>query len=102
MADQTYRGLAYRQATSKGAPWLVTFVAIAEDITAWVGIPRRSSDKSLVGFQRLEDQTRAEKAQKFFEDPNNQSPTALIVGIHQMAPGIPQAIELVFDDGSEG
>src|SRR3954453_5574122 len=83
VAEFVYEGIAYKQALDPDtAPWIMTFVAPAEDITAWAGVPRRSSDR-LAGFQRAVDEPRRERAEEFFTQPPNQSPTAVIVGIHQ-------------------
>lgn len=40
----TYRyvGRAYRQAIDEQAPWLLSFVADADELTRWAGVPRRS------------------------------------------------------------
>ena len=81
MATYTYPGTAYKQSLHRDAPWIVSFVAPAEELLLWAGIPRRS-DQKLVGFQRMDDELRVNRAQKFFTTENNQSPTALIIGIH--------------------
>jgi hypothetical protein len=80
-----YNGTAYKQGTDPNAAWIISFVARAEELLDWVGIPRRS-ERGLVGFQRIDDPVRVERAKQFFMEPLNQSPTALIVGIHN--PGI--------------
>lgn len=92
-----YSGIAYRQTTDSSAPWLVTFVATAEDISSWAGIPRRS-EKGLIGFQRPDDERRVTQAEGFFKNTKNQSPTALIVGIHRPASGERPRVRLVFTD----
>jgi hypothetical protein len=76
-----YLGTAYRQATDANAPWLVSFVATAEELLSWCGIPRRS-EQNQAGFQRLDSPARVLRAKEFFEQSSNQSPTALIVGLH--------------------
>jgi hypothetical protein len=86
---KTYPGFAYRQALDKTAPWIINFVATAEDLLSWVGIPRRT-EKGLIGFQRLDEDKRVIRAKEFFSTPLNQSPTSLIIGIHEAAgPGDP-------------
>jgi hypothetical protein len=78
-----YIGTAYRQALDAKAPWLVSFVATAEDVSTWAGIPRRT-EKGLIGFQRPDDDNRVARAAEYFKDPQNQSPTALILGVHRV------------------
>lgn len=81
-----YKGFAYRQGLTAETPWLVSIVVPAEELLEWAGIPRRS-EANLVGFQRAYDTDRVERAKEFFREPLNQSPTALVVGIH------PQSVE---------
>jgi len=57
-------------------------VVRAEELLTWAGIPHRAQDK-LIGFQRPEDYARVEAARAFFSMSVNQSPTSLIVGIHE-------------------
>ena len=99
--QKEYAGFAYRQAKDASAPWLVAFVATAEDLLTWVGIPRRS-DKGLIGFQRLDEEPRVIRAKKFFDMPTNQSPTALIIGIHKPSTEANRSVRLEFiDDASK-
>src|SRR5437879_5348949 len=98
MAQLTYRGFAYRQTEAPAAPWLVTFVASSEELLTWAGIPRKS-EQNLTGFQRPMDDARVAKAKAFFDMPNNQSPTALIVGIPKPVPDQQPAIQLVMNEG---
>ncbi|MEJ8826286.1 hypothetical protein WKW80_30405 [Variovorax humicola] len=96
--ERDYFGTAYRQAQDPGAPWLISFVATAEEVSTWAGIPRRS-EKGLVGFQRPDDAARVDRAQEYFKDPVNQSPTALIVGIHRVSSETDRRVRLQFLDG---
>jgi hypothetical protein len=91
-----YRGTAYRQNVDAGTPWILSFVAIAEELVEWAGIPRRSDD-NLAGFQRAYDPARVAKAKSFFDIPQNQSPTAIIVGIH---PSDEAIVSLTLDDAA--
>ena len=93
--DKEYFGTAYRQAQDPAAPWLISFVATAEEVSSWAGIPRRS-EKGLVGFQRPDDDSRVDRAQEYFKDPVNQSPTALIVGIHRVSSDAERRVRLEF------
>src|SRR3954470_13214375 len=81
-----YDGRAYRQGLDPKVPWIISFVAPAEQVLKWAGIPRRSDD-AFVGFQRAGEEVRILNAKKFFEIPENQSPTSLIVGVHEAAGG---------------
>ena len=91
-----YSAVAYRQATNPAAPWIVSFVAGAEDLLGWVGIPRRT-EKGLIGFQRLDNEEKVFRAKEYFMEPNNQSPTALILGIHESPNNSVKAVDLIFD-----
>lgn len=92
---RTYRGLAYRQSLTQGAPWIFAFVATAEEVLEWAGIPRRASSE-LIGFQRVADEARVLKAKDYFSNPNNQSPTSVTLGLHS-----PTSDSVVFVRGEE-
>lgn len=77
----SYPGFAYRQSADPRAPWLVLTVIPAEELLRWAGIPRRT-ESSTMGFQRVEDCERVRRTKEFFNLPPNQSPTALVVGVH--------------------
>lgn len=94
--EYVYRGTAYRQTQDPKAPWLVSFVASAEEISSWAGIPRRS-ERGLVGFQRPDDPHRVDRAQEYFKNPANQSPTALVLGIHRVGNESDRRVFLEFD-----
>lgn len=96
----TYRGTAYKQAQDPTSPWMVNFVAPAEAVVSWSGIPRRS-EKGLVGFQRPDEPQRVDRAQEYFKDPVNQSPTALILGVHRVAAEADRRVFLNFLDGDD-
>jgi hypothetical protein len=98
--EKCYPGVAYRQATNPSAPWLISFVATAEDIASWSGIPRRS-EKGLVGFQRPDDGGRVDRAREFFRESSNQSPTALILGVHVVNDSARRRVVLEFLDEEE-
>ncbi len=99
MAQKIYRGFAYRQNIGEKTPWLISFVARAEDLRTWAGIPRRS-EQGLVGFQRADDQTRVERAKEFFENHSaNQSPTSIVIGIHPPNTNSDRRVTLTFDEG---
>lgn len=74
--EYKYLGLRFRQ--REDGPELVQFLAPAEDIGLWGGVPQKSS-KFLKGFQRAEDPKRKLQIYKFFDQPANISPTAIVV-----------------------
>lgn len=88
----TYRATAYRQASNSESPLLISFVATAEEILQWAGIPRRA-EEGLIGFQRTADPVRVQKAAEFFRQAENQSPTALILGLHPSSGGVHYEVE---------
>lgn len=94
----TYRGFAYRQGSSPEAPWVVSFVAAAEDLYEWAGIPRRRDLET--GFQRIDDPARVKATKRFFEFEGglNQSPTAIVLGIHKPSPGTAPLVTLNLGD----
>jgi hypothetical protein len=93
----SYRGIAYRQSKDPAAPLLVTFVVPAEELLNWAGIPRRA-EENMAGFQRPFDEKRVERAKEFFTLGSNQSPTALVVGIHPVRNDAKRAVEIQFTD----
>lgn len=95
-----YRATAYKQGSDPKSAWIISFVAKDHELREWVGIPRRG-EKGLVGFQRMEDPERVDRAKEFFSQPLNQSPTALIVGIHQSSNSEGSPVRLEFD-GEDG
>jgi hypothetical protein len=102
MAIYRYLGRAYRQALDGSAPWLLSFVAPANELTRWAGIPRRS-EQNKAGFQRLEDQTRVDRAKEYFQQPVNQSPTSIIVGLHgELSSSIGARFQLLEEDDDTG
>ena len=102
MTSKTYRSIAYKQNDDEKTPWLISFVARAEDLRTWAGIPRRS-EQGLVGFQRADEQRRVERAQEFFDrHAANQSPTSIVIGIHPPGEGAKRRVRLEFDEGETG
>jgi len=101
MTTIEYHGTAYRQALDPSAPWLISFVAPAEEVNAWAGIPRKT-DNTLTGFQRPDEESRVLKAKDYFSKfTTNQSPTSLVLGIHAQADEH-RLIKLVFLDDDKG
>lgn len=100
MKTLTYQGTAYRQALDPAAPWLVSFVAPAEEICEWAGIPRKT-DNALTGFQRPDEESRVLRAKDYFSKfTTNQSPTSLVVGVHQQETQY-QLVKLKFLDQAD-
>jgi hypothetical protein len=81
-----YEGIAYRQSVMAEAPWTASLVIPAEELLTWAAIPRRT-ESHLLGFQRAATPARVEAAKEFFRIPENQSPTALIVGLNPVDHG---------------
>jgi hypothetical protein len=101
MTTYRYRGRAYRQALDASAPWLLSFVANADDLKFWAGVPRRT-DQNQAGFQRLESQPRIDQAKEYFQQPLNQSPTSLILGLHgRLSDEISAVLEFLPDDDED-
>lgn len=100
ISSKTYEGFAYRQSRDANAPWIVTFVCPAEELTTWAGIPQRT-DQTVLGFQRPEDDERVKKAKAFFNLGINQSPTAIVVGLHPPVGSDPRVVRLEFLDNHE-
>lgn len=79
MATYPYTVLAFKQQTD--SPIQVAFVAHAGEIMNWVGVPRKS-DELLTGYQRFRDRNRInQEIVPFFQNPQNCSPTAIIVSL---------------------
>lgn len=93
-----YEGIAYRQAIDPSSPWLITFVACAEELSRWAGVPHRS-DENVTGFQRLEDPIRVQKAKEFFDIAQNQSPTAIVLGFHATPGGTEPGLSVTIEPG---
>jgi len=71
------RYLGFRFQQTPGSPSVVTFVAPAEEIRTWAGVPHKTTD-FIGGFQRpLSD--RFKKIIDFFDEQGNASPTAIVV-----------------------
>lgn len=99
MPEYTYDAVAYRQSQDPTAPWLVSFVVTAEELLEWAGIPRRS-ETGVIGFQRAYDDERVGRAKEFFNLGVNQSPTALVVGLHPST-NSDSSVTLTFRDGDQ-
>lgn len=100
MKTVEYVATAYRQALDPSAPWLISFVAPAEEICKWAGIPRKT-DNDLTGFQRPDEELRVLKAKDYFSKFNtNQSPTSLVLGVHQQEPQH-QLVQLMFESNAD-
>ncbi|MFV8669540.1 hypothetical protein ACNRC9_11050 [Ralstonia pseudosolanacearum] len=100
MKTLEYSATAYRQALNPDAPWLISFVAPAEEVHTWAGIPRKT-DNTLTGFQRPDEEPRVLKAKDYFSQfTTNQSPTSLVLGIHQQSNG-KRLVDLQFEDQDE-
>ena len=88
-----YKFFAYKQSNHESANTILSFVASADEISEWSGVPRRT-DQLLTGFQRADDPKRVERAKEFFKKPQNQSPTSLLVGFMREGLGV----DIKFDE----
>jgi hypothetical protein len=97
----SYDGFAYRQSSDPSAQWIVSFVAPAEEIRKWAGIPRRA-EGSEFGFQRIANDKRVERAKEFFRlSGNNQSPTSIILGVHPVEGEGSRRVTMNFTDSND-
>jgi hypothetical protein len=99
----TYDGISYRQSEAAEAPRLVSFVVPAEELLEWASIPRRGKlEEGQIGFQRTEEEARVLKAKTFFSKyPTNQSPTAIVVGIHPVIEDAQKVATLELEDAPD-
>ncbi len=74
-------GFSYKQNPS--SPELFAFVAPAEELVEFSGVARKS-ENFLTNYQRALDETRVLKEiRPFFENPNNCSPTSVVLSIKE-------------------
>lgn len=74
------RYLALKFSQGEGSPTLLTFVAPAEEIKGWGGIPHKTTT-FIGGFQRPLG-NRYEQLIAFFDVEGNTSPTSIVVALH--------------------
>lgn len=76
-----YSGIAFKQ--NPKAPELFAFVAPAEDLVEFCGVARKS-EKVLTNYQRALDETRVlNEVTPFFRIPENCTPTAVVISLHE-------------------
>jgi hypothetical protein len=76
-----YRYTAMQYLARDAGPPLLLFVAPADEIRLWAGVPRKAFDY-LHGFQRSLEASRVEEVTAYYkEDLRNVSPTAVVVGL---------------------
>jgi len=75
---RTYRYLGRIFKQREDGPETVQFLAPAEDVEDWGGVPQKSS-KFMKGFQRAEIRPHLNAISEFFEGKRNISPTAVVV-----------------------
>jgi hypothetical protein len=76
-----FDGIVFRQ--NPKAPELFGFVAPAEALIKLCGVARKS-ERMLTNYQRALDTTRVEReVTPFFQEPQNCSPTAVVLSIHE-------------------
>ena len=77
----SYSGIAFKQ--NAKAPELFAFVAPAEQLVEFCGVARKS-EKLLTNYQRaLDDQRVDREVVPFFRIPENCTPTAIVISLHQ-------------------
>lgn len=76
MPDFKYAAQRFRQRAD--GPETVLFIAPAEEIITWGGVPQKSS-RFMKGFQRADTPTHWQEIADYFETPGNISPTAIVV-----------------------
>lgn len=76
-----YSGIAFKQ--NPKAPELFAFVAPADDLVTFCGVARKS-EQILTNYQRALDDTRVDQEVKpFFKIPENCTPTAVVISLHE-------------------
>lgn len=98
---KTYHYIGQRFQQRPESPEVVLFIAPAEDIDDWGGVPQKSS-KFMKGFQRAEDPSRRASIGSFFEQPGNISPTAIVVAFKPNEVNVTDLQNLHGLEGEEG
>jgi hypothetical protein len=75
----TIEGYTYRQNAS--SPLTFTFVRGVGDVTSWCGVPRKTSDGQM-GYQRHLEPGRKDDISRYFNFPENSSPTSIVLGFY--------------------
>ena len=99
MAQKTfsYAGISFRQ--NPKSPELFAFVAPADDLVTFCGVARKSPDL-LTNYQRALDPDRVNKeVMPFFKIPENCSPTAIVISLHETPVAKVEFTDLVDQDG---
>jgi hypothetical protein len=115
---KAFRYVGYRFRQRQVGPETVLFLAPAEEVRIWGGVPQKTS-KFMRGFQRAQVKRRLQEISKFFARDENISPTAVVVAFrpaqvvvrevkmessseHDVSPlGTPVVLEVPYDDLSE-
>src|SRR6516164_7519998 len=74
---KAYPAIFFRQRTN--APLQVAFVAPSSEIDSWARVPTKKTG-NVRNFQRAEIPMHIQEVQRFFENKDNSSPTAVVVG----------------------
>ena len=75
--SKIYQAFLFRQRQS--SPLQVAFVASSAEIDSWARVPTKQTG-NVRNFQRAEIGSHIKEVQKFFQDKENASPTAVVVG----------------------
>src|SRR5262249_33103635 len=74
---KTYAAIFFKQ--REKAPLQVAFVASSTEIDSWARVPTKKTG-NVRNFQRAEIPMHIQEVQRFFENKDNSSPTAVVVG----------------------
>ncbi|WP_109485782.1 hypothetical protein [Occallatibacter savannae] len=75
--SKEYSAIFFKQ--RENAPLQVAFVAPSSEIDAWARVPTKKTG-NVRNFQRAEIPSHIQEVQRFFENRDNSSPTAIVVG----------------------
>ena len=93
---KTYQAMIFKQRAN--APLQVVFVAPSSEIDSWARIPTKKTG-NVRHFQRAQIAMHVQEVQRFFENKNNSSPTAIVVGFDPTRAR--QRIRVLDPDGRE-
>lgn len=95
MATIDYPAFFFRQRPD--SPLQVAFVAPSSDIDAWARVPTKQTG-NIRNFQRAEMPTHVSEVQRFFDNLENASPTAVVIGFDPVRSK--NQVKLMDDGGS--
>jgi hypothetical protein len=94
----TYSGISFKQ--NPKAPELFAFVAPAEELVEFCGVARKS-EKLLTNYQRALDTVRVNtEVMPFFRIPENCTPTAVVISLHETPLAELKFVDLIDNEGA--